>query len=100
MDATPGERKALAAMASLCSGPISCQSTRTPGEGSTVKAAGKAMSGDLQTEEVQEYQVKGMNVEGAKPKYHPSFRSREPRAVALRAKHSARNAATRGSRVR
>ena len=47
MEATPGERKTLAAMASLCSGPISCQSTRTPGEGSTVKAAGNAMSGDL-----------------------------------------------------
>ena len=53
MEATPGERKTLAAMASLCSGPISCQSTRTPGEGSTVKAAGKAMSGDLQTDEAQ-----------------------------------------------
>ena len=50
-------------MASLCSGPISCQSTRTPGEGSTVKAAGKAMSGDLQMEDIeQEDLVDGMKV--------------------------------------
>ena len=63
MEATPGERKTLAAMASLCSGPISCQSTRTPGEGSTVKAAGKAMSGDLQMEEVVQLDlVNGLQV--------------------------------------